>query len=111
MNDFTQALEVFLTGAQAIIDKEHNTSDIFNRKLSVDPKGKKYKRIVVKDHKQNGEELSLTGSVFCFVNMENGDVLKAAGWKSPAKGARSNIYNEKHGVDGVNQYGANYNYR
>jgi len=31
------------------------------------------------------------GSVHAFVNLENGDLLKAAGWKAPAKGARGSV--------------------
>lgn len=46
--------------------------------------------------------------VYCFINLENGDVLKAATYSSPAKHARSNIYDADHGVSGVNEYGANY---
>lgn len=34
-----------------------------------------------------------TESVYCFVNIETGDILKAAGYKAPAKGARGNIFN------------------
>lgn len=30
-------------------------------------------------------------SVHCFIDNATGDVLKAAGWKAPAKGARGNI--------------------
>jgi len=33
-----------------------------------------------------------TASVYCFVNIETGDILKAAGYKAPAKGARGNIF-------------------
>jgi len=31
-------------------------------------------------------------SVYCFVEKATGNILKAAGWKTPAKGARGNIY-------------------
>lgn len=31
------------------------------------------------------------GSAFAFVDMTNGDILKAASWKAPAKHARGNI--------------------
>ncbi len=47
-------------------------------------------------------------AVYCFINLENGDVLKAATYSSPAKHARSNIYDADFGVSGVNEYGANY---
>lgn len=32
-------------------------------------------------------------SVYCFIDSSNGDLLKAAGWRGPAKGARGNIFN------------------
>lgn len=33
-------------------------------------------------------------SVYCFVDLSNGDILKSAGWKTPAKGKRGSIWNE-----------------
>ena len=44
-------------------------------------------------------------SVFCFVDLANGNILKAASWKVPAKGARGNIAN---GASQVGFYGAAY---
>jgi hypothetical protein len=32
-------------------------------------------------------------SVYCFVEKGTGSVLKAAGWRQPAKGSRGNIFN------------------
>lgn len=109
MKDFKIALNLFVIGAQIKIDNSL-IDHPFGKKLTVDPKGKKYQRIVVTDTHKNGDALSADrgGSVFCFINKENGDVLKADGWKGPAKGARSNIFNDKHGLDGVSEYGANY---
>lgn len=43
-------------------------------------------------------------SVYCFVDRTNGDVLKAASWKAPAKHARGNIFREAH----ITPYGAAY---
>lgn len=34
-------------------------------------------------------------SVVCFVDKDTGDILKAACWNAPAKGARGNIYDPK----------------
>jgi hypothetical protein len=48
------------------------------------------------------------GSVHCFVNKENGDVLKAAGWKAPAKHARGNIFDDNNGLGSMNPYGPQY---
>lgn len=33
-------------------------------------------------------------SVYCFIDKATGDILKAAGWKAPAKGVRGSIWNE-----------------
>lgn len=48
--------------------------------------GVKYARLV-----QTGADGNTSRSAYAFVNLENGDILKAAGWKAPAKGARGNI--------------------
>ena len=57
--------------------------------------GKKYDRIVS------------DGWAFCFINKSNGDILKAASWKAPAKHARGNIFNENP-LLGTTVYGATY---
>jgi hypothetical protein len=36
-------------------------------------------------------ESGATRSVLLFVELETGNILKAAGWKAPAKGVRGNI--------------------
>ena len=48
------------------------------------------------------------GSVHCFVDRSNGDVLKAASWKAPAKHARGNIFNLDNGLECMGPYGAAY---
>jgi hypothetical protein len=48
--------------------------------------GPKYAKLV---RTRPGEPIG--HSVYCFIDMTNGDILKAAGWKTPAKGARGNI--------------------
>lgn|SRR5512141_1379008 len=69
--------------------------------VSADP-GNKYIRIVRTD--ANGK----SRSVHCFIDKSNGDVLKADGWKRPAKHARGNIFNADCGMGGVTPYGARY---
>lgn len=59
-------------------------------------RGQKYARIVEEGNQR---------SVFCFVDLSNGDILKAAGWKAPAKHARGNIAN---GATQVGPYGPAY---
>lgn len=46
--------------------------------------------------------------VYCFIDLSNGNLLKAATYNAPAKHTRSNIYAADHGLSGVNEYGANY---
>ena len=48
------------------------------------------------------------GSVHCFVNLENGDVLKAASWSAPAKIARGNIFDDNNGLGSMGEYGPAY---
>jgi hypothetical protein len=61
-----------------------------------DTPGRKFTRIV----------MSARGarSVHCFIDNATGDVLKSAGWKTPAKGARGNI------VTGLDDIEARYNW-
>lgn len=46
--------------------------------------------------------------VYCFIDAVNGDVLKAASWKAPAKHPRSNIFDNDNGLSGVDNHGAVY---
>jgi hypothetical protein len=100
---FDIALRVFVEGCQNI-HTDHMakqfpglTPDEISSKL-----GKRYAKII---RRQVG---SLGSSVHCFVDMTNGDVLKAAGWKAPAKHARGNIFDEHHGLKNMNEYGPAY---
>lgn len=47
-------------------------------------------------------------SVHCFINREDGAVLKAASWKAPAKHPRSNVFDADYGLSGVGPFGAIY---
>lgn len=53
--------------------------------------GRKYAKILARDINNSG------GSVWGFVNMLTGDLLKAASWKSPAKHSRGNIETASYG--------------
>ena len=46
-------------------------------------------------------------SVYCFVVRSNGDIMKAANWKAPAKHARGNI-RDTDPLAGLTEYGAAY---
>jgi hypothetical protein len=46
-----------------------------------------------------------SSSSWCFVDKDNGDVLKCAGWKRPAKHPRGNLYDEHKGMSMIGPYG------
>jgi hypothetical protein len=46
--------------------------------------------------------------VYCFVDKETGDVLKAESWAKPAKHARGNIFDEYNGLSMIGPYGPAY---
>ncbi len=97
-NAFDIALKAWLKRAQAIVDVAYGDSVV--RPVLVAQRGKKNVKIVRTEYGSQG------GSVFCFVEIATGNVLKAASWQAPAKHARGSIYGE--GNEGVSAYGANY---
>lgn len=97
--DFAETLRKFVEIAQSIIDERWTGKESYKPTLSIDPNGRKYARIVRKD--------PASRSVFCFVDMTNGDILKSASWNTPAKHARGNIYNNNP-ENAITEYGAKY---
>lgn len=59
--------------------------------------GVRYARIVTRDTGHGGR------SAWGFVDLTNGDILKAASWKAPAKHARGNIFDLRY--EGMTAYG------
>lgn len=95
------AVTAFVAKCQGLLDgymKEHFPT-LNPPKLTVDPKGKVYWRIV----KDEGS----SRSVYCFVEKATGDILKSESWKRPAKGIRGNIL-AGNAMDAVTPYGAVY---
>ena len=99
---FERAANSFLNNAQKQIDAHMKKSfPNLPRKVLSFTKGRKYWRIV-------SSEGGRGGSAWAFLNTENGDVLKPAGWKAPAKHARGNIYDAHGGMGTVGVYGPAY---
>lgn len=96
---FDAALHRFITTVQAFLDDHHIKAGIKGPVLSIDA-GRKYHRIVRTEGSGR--------SVYCFIDISTGDVLKAAGWKAPAKGVRGSIYSSDIIGYGVTPYGAVY---
>ena len=94
--EFNAALDAFVAGIQARADAREANS-IFKTRYTAEP-GLKNVKIVA----NSGQR-----SVFCFVRIADGAVLKAAGWKAPAKHVRGSIF-VNNGLDAVGDYGANY---
>lgn len=63
-------------------------------------RGKRYIRIV--NHGPG------THSAWAFVDVTNGDILKSASWKAPAKHARGNLYDAQKGLGSIGPYGPAY---
>lgn len=97
---FYDALATFLSTTQARLDAEYaaNYEHVKAPTLSAEF-GRKNVRIVA----------SGPGSryVYCFVRIADGAVMKADGWKRPAKHARGSIY-VGAGQDAITTYGAKY---
>lgn len=102
--DFKAALDQFVAKVQAMQDA-HTAKNFPNiggaDKFTIDPGGKKFVRIV-RARPDGGQR-----SVYCFVKVDNGDILKAASWKAPAPHARGNIYGADP-LKGCGPYGVAY---
>lgn len=96
---FDEALANFVNVVQQM-QNEHFQQNLPNLKpptITLDH-GRRYIKVV--------SNRSLGGkSVYCFID-KNGDILKSASWKAPAKGVRGNIY-VPFG-DAIDLYGARY---
>lgn len=105
--DFTNALATFVRLTQDKINAHYAQHyENLNPPTLVVEMGRVNAKVISEDrHRQTGVVVSR--SVFCFVRIADGAILKAAGWKAPAKHARGSIY-VNNGQDAVSVYGANY---
>jgi len=101
VEDFEQKLQSFLDGCQQIICSYHKKHfpNISCSTLSTEV-GTRYVRIV--------QNTPGSRSAWAFVDKTNGDVLKAASWKAPAKHARGNLFDESNGLKYIGPYGPAY---
>jgi hypothetical protein len=73
-------------------------------RYEVDAPGKRFVRIVMVP---NGGGRS----VHAFVDLTTGDLLKAAGWKAPAKGPRGNLLTDLSGAKARFDWSGHYLYK
>ena len=99
-----------LTAAQSFVDWMNSQSNDrddtkyvpIGYHFELDRPGKRFVRIVM---------CSPSRSVHAFVDLATGDLLKAAGWKAPAKGARGNILTDQESVRARWDWSGHYLYR
>lgn len=93
-------LNTWLVAAQALVDDymARRFPTLPREVLTVEP-GRRYARVV----RSHGEQRS----AYCFIDLQNGDILKTATWRAPAKHPRGNIF-APDPVAGLGPYGADY---
>jgi len=98
MNEFQAAVENMIG-----IHRQQNFPNLAHTTITLEH-GPKFTRVVRSE--LNSKGVPEHRSVYCFIQNDNGDILKAAGWKAPAKHARGNIFNNL--LEGCGPYGADY---
>jgi len=87
---YEQFRDEWLVKCQKVVD-EHMRNYSWEEKLVI-KKGRRYDKIVCEDYNRPGGEKSCNSRVWAFIDKTNGNILKPATWKAPAKHARGNIY-------------------
>ncbi len=88
--DFDAAFKKFMKTAQTIVDVDMYKYPGQIKTLTY-TKGKRYIRVVA----ESGivaKTTTIQSSAWAFIDMTNGNILKPATWKAPAKHARGNIF-------------------
>jgi hypothetical protein len=87
---FAEALEAAMKKMQELVDNRpygKSQPEVLGMEM-----GRRYVRVTRQSVGSSGK------SAYCFIDITNGDVLKAESYKKPAKHARGNIYSGKLGV-------------
>ncbi len=101
--EFVDRVDQFIAAVQAKTDAytaanfKNLTPDTIGM---TNPWGKRYIRIT--------RNSTSSGSVHCFIDRTNGDILKADGYTKPAKHARGNIFADDLGMSCMDPYGPKY---
>jgi len=96
-----EALERFVVEAQLVVNVAYASTRPEWVPVLVAERGPRYVRI-------SRWERGVRSSVYCFVDHASGDILKAASFKTPAKGARGNVLSYRTVTECVSGYGAHY---
>jgi hypothetical protein len=109
--EFAAKFQTWVDGCNAIreayFSKHYPSLHARTRYALEQEHGKRYIRIVDTEYnRETGEKHS--GSVYAFIDATNGDVLKAASYKTPAKQSRGNIFDEHNGLKAMGPHGTAY---
>lgn len=96
-DEFSAKLQTFVEGCRRI-HADHITKNY--PKSSIDS--------FDVDWLQKRVRVKRNGSAHCFVVFATGDVLMPSSYKTPAKHARGNIYDDKNGLGSMGPYGPAY---
>jgi hypothetical protein len=96
---FNEILTAFIANSQDKVNEDFKKYPNCTVPTLVTMQGKKFVRIVRQE--------VVSRSAWAFVDISNGDILKAASWATPAKHARANIYKPETWVN-VSSYGPAY---
>ena len=96
MKTTLQDVEHFVGRCQAVIDadREENFPALKREVLTI-KQGRRYFKIVQR------------GAVWAFIDT-NGDILKPASWRAPAKHARGNLFDANQGMGSIGPNGPAY---
>jgi hypothetical protein len=94
----------FLADMQKMVDKYHQKNFPNQGGILRPMKGKRYYRITNTNTFQGQEGQT---SAWAFIDKTNGDILKPASWRAPAKHARANIF-DKSSWRNIGPYGPAY---
>ena len=93
-------LNNYIEMVQGKVDKYFERFEFLSPETIKATIGKKFAKVI---------KVGSQKSVHTFINMENGDILKAGTWKAPqANGVRGNIFASDNGANVVNEHGAVY---
>lgn len=114
--NINDAIDAFIAHAQKLSDARFDERYLLPKPVIQRAGGEKFLRIAAVSTDKVGQVFS--NSAFCFIALQDvsnrtlgevkaGDVLKAAGWKAPARGKRGTIFGDAAGY-GITGYGAEY---
>lgn len=103
-DDFKACLQGYMDACQLRIERDYARNYPRLTPPTVEAQeGPRYVRVFLAEYYPDGRLLSR--EAHSFIDKRTGDVFMPAGWKSPAKGKRSNIFASDFGMSGVQPSG------